>query len=330
MPIVTTITPDIRVGAPQTSGALTVFPLLRGSEPSLEYRSFAQAIAEGFIVREVQQGAAVRDLTVVNPLGVPVLLYDGEEVLGAQQNRTLDQTILVPAIAEMNVPVSCVEAGRWDGGHHGDHFAPAPQTAYPALRAMKQHQRTRAVTAGDEARADQNAVWSEVAAKAERRGAASATGAMHDVYEHDRTTIEAIAAAIERQPGQVGAVAIIGGRVAVMDYVSRSDVWAALHGPLVQGYALDALDGRTGGVTTFPDETVDRAWTARWIGGILQTSGFVGGTTAGLGQSVSLNACDVAAAGLVHDDELIQLSAFPALPADSPGASRIRRPSRRG
>lgn len=31
----------------------------------------------------------------------------------------------------LTVPVSCVEAGRWDGSRHGEVFTPAPQTANP-------------------------------------------------------------------------------------------------------------------------------------------------------------------------------------------------------
>ena len=55
----------------------------------------------------------VPELRVVNPLDANVLLYDGEELLGAKQNRILNVTVLVPAASEKTVPVSCVEEGRW-------------------------------------------------------------------------------------------------------------------------------------------------------------------------------------------------------------------------
>ena len=35
----------------------------------------------------------MNDLVVVNPTAVAVLLYEGEEVLGAQQNRTFDVSV---------------------------------------------------------------------------------------------------------------------------------------------------------------------------------------------------------------------------------------------
>src|SRR6185503_1662091 len=97
--------PDIlRLGTPQHAGALTVFPLF-GGEPTTEYLSFAQAQAAGATISELPQGASVNDLIVVNPTPLPVLLFEGEEVLGAQQNRTFDVSVLVPASSTLRVPV---------------------------------------------------------------------------------------------------------------------------------------------------------------------------------------------------------------------------------
>lgn len=50
--------------------------------------SFAQGCAAGASVKELEGGASVNDLLVLNPTDDAVLLYEGEEVLGAQQNRT--------------------------------------------------------------------------------------------------------------------------------------------------------------------------------------------------------------------------------------------------
>lgn len=194
---------------------------------------------------------------------------------------------------------------------------------------MKARQGMQAAAAGFQQRADQHAVWAEIGAKSERRGAAGHTGAMHDVFEHDRPALDAIAGGITRQDGQVGAVAVVGGRVAVLDYVSRSDVWAALHGPLVQGYALDALDAGGGRVATFPGDVVDRGWVQGWADGILGARDVIVRPGVGLGHAIAIDACGTAATGCVHDGELIQFSAFPGYDGPVADAARIRRPSRR-
>ena len=107
---------------------------------------------------------------------------------------------------------------------------------------MKNTQARASVAAGLEARAVQGEVWREVADTAGRHGVNSRTGAMHDVFERRREQLDAVARAVEMHCSQVGMLAAIGGRFVVLDHVSEVEAFAALHGPLVQGYALDALE----------------------------------------------------------------------------------------
>ncbi len=172
--------------APDVHGLLAVFPLF-GPAPRLEYVSFSQGRASGVSIKELEGGAAVNDLLVINPSGTAVLLYEGEEVLGAQQNRTFDVSVLVGAGTRLHVPVSCVEAGRWDGRRHDESFDVAPQAAYPSLRRMKNTASRAHVAAGMAPRADQGAVWNEVARKSARMAVASPTGAMRDIYDDRRS-----------------------------------------------------------------------------------------------------------------------------------------------
>lgn len=104
---------NLQIGEPDVHGPLAVFPIF-GPEPRLPYVSFGDGRAAGAGVKELESGAAVNDLLILNPTDGAILLYEGEEVLGAQQNRTFDTSVLVAAGSQLRVPVSCVEAGRWD------------------------------------------------------------------------------------------------------------------------------------------------------------------------------------------------------------------------
>src|SRR3954447_21397409 len=139
------------VGEPDVAGPLAVFPLF-GPSARFEYQSFAQGSAHGVSIKEIPGGGSVNDLIVTNPTGLPVLLFEGEEVLGAQQNRTFDVSVLIPEHSTLQVPVSCVEAGRWDGARHSEEFAPAPQAAYPSLRRLKNEAVYASVVSGQQAR----------------------------------------------------------------------------------------------------------------------------------------------------------------------------------
>ena len=196
----------LRVGDPDVAGNLAVFPLF-GPAPTLEYLSFAQGRAVGVSVGELDGGASVNDLFVHNPGEVPVLLFEGEEVLGAQQNRTFDVPVLVDAGKKARVPVSCMERGRWDGSRHRERFVPSPQTAGPKLRRMKAHYARKLAAVGGEARADQGAVWKSIDDTSRRLGAHSPTDAMHDVFESRRGELAEAVERIHVHDGQTGAIA---------------------------------------------------------------------------------------------------------------------------
>jgi hypothetical protein len=40
-------------------------------------------------------------------------VVDGEELVGAQQNRIVNATFLIAGLTEVTIPVGCVEQGRW-------------------------------------------------------------------------------------------------------------------------------------------------------------------------------------------------------------------------
>jgi hypothetical protein len=70
---------------------------------------------------------------VVNRGPEPVLIIDGEELVGAKQNRVVNLTILVAAQSALTIPVSCVEAGRWT----------ARSRAFPFGRCHRRRRRSR-------------------------------------------------------------------------------------------------------------------------------------------------------------------------------------------
>src|SRR5262245_50472419 len=77
------------------------------------YETLDEALAsETGQVREVSEGGSVPTLAVNNTGDLPVLLVIGAVLVGAEQNRVLNTSLLVPA-SQMEIPVSCVEAGRW-------------------------------------------------------------------------------------------------------------------------------------------------------------------------------------------------------------------------
>lgn len=314
-----TVTQDLILDEPQVAGPLAVYPVI-GSPGALAYRSFAQARVLGAFVKELDEGASVGDLLVGNPTDVPVLLLEGEEVLGAQQNRSFDLSVLADAGEQIRVPVSCVERGRWDDARSEEHFEPAPQAVDPALRRVKRARVNENVARGVDARADQGEVWSEVDARMFRLHAVSDSDALHDVYESRRSDLHALAGIVAPVAGQLGAIACVSGRPVAFDLVSRAEVFADLLPRLAQGYALEAMDRPVVG----PDARTVERFLAAALGAPRRVV-----PTPGMADGFATTTADVSGGGLMHDGQLIALSAFPgAAPTGGPILRpRHRRPS---
>jgi hypothetical protein len=301
----------IQLGEPVEHRGVVIAPLFPREQPRADYLTLEKALPLGFRVSEVDAAGSVPELAVVNPLDSNVLLYDGEELLGAKQNRILNVTVLVAAQSETRIPVSCVEQGRWHA--RSASFGAACHAAYPELRRRKAE---RLLAAPLERGAAQSEVSDALSEKAGRFGVHSPTGAQADVFdarEHDLGTLRH---AFPLQPGQSGALLALGERWC-LDYVSRPAAFARLYPKLLEGYLLDALEALDGKPSVDPEgflTAIAEAPRSR-------------GASAGLGEDVRLRGESLVGSGLELHGELLQLCAFSS---DESGAKTlIERPSRR-
>lgn len=95
-------------------------------QPALEYVLAAKAMADKtLVVEEVSREGSVPTLLVTNHLEKPVLILEGDLLIGGKQNRLSNSSVLIPKKTKMPLPVSCVEHGRWH------HKSPRPESTRP-------------------------------------------------------------------------------------------------------------------------------------------------------------------------------------------------------
>jgi len=314
----------VSIGEASSFRNLTVFPLLRQEETPAAYLTLDEALALGGIrVTEVSESASVSGLEVVNTLDRAVLLLDGEEIVGAKQNRVFNLTILVPAATELLVPVSCVEAGRWS--HVSDTFMPAPRAQYSAGRSERVAQVSESLLDSGIRSSDQSRVWEHIEAKRRRMGVESETGAMADIYERYSGSVEEYVLAVTPVDGQAGAVFALNGEVAGMDLFDAGSTLRSLLPKLVRSYALDAIEAA--GRTTTPGP--DAASTFLASVGTAEARSF---PAVGLGEDVRVQGDGVSGAALMADGHVVHLCAFRQSVPGAPAArAAMRRASdRRG
>lgn len=309
-------------GEPQAHGGLTLVPLYPSSNSSDRcYRTLAEAIRSGEVTVSEAPNATVPTLRVTNTGSFPVLIVEGEELVGGLQNRVVNTTILIPANSIVALPVSCIEHGRWNPmPPSGGPPRPRPtspsdtprsasplsfetgETAYPRLRRQKMVDVTQSYRRRGQPLADQAAVWDEVADRHRRVGATTRTGAMRDAYTSREANLTLAQKQLPyRADGAVGVVAFVGGTAIAIDIFDHPSTLGAYWRRLVRSYALEAVGARP---------TAPLLDTARHLLEYARAAHHDIFPSPGLGQDVRLHGEQVVGAALLWDNAVIHTALF--------------------
>lgn len=233
----------LTTGESQRFENLEITPLLAQASAAADYLTLDEAQNLGLaVVTEVSESGSVPTLLLENNSEKAVFLLDGEELVGAKQNRILNLSILVPARTKLHIPVSCVEQGRWS--HRTREFAAAERAHFSRGRARKAARVSENMWAGGAPNSDQGEVWEDISFKMDRMAVSSNTGAIADAYDYFSTSVDEFVAAFHTSDTQVGACFAINGRIRGMELFDVSETCGKLMPKLIRSYALDAIEER--------------------------------------------------------------------------------------
>ncbi len=196
MPAIASFVSRLTVGDPQSAGGLAVYPLFLAKGATMDYLLLDDALkGDAAHVTEVSEEGHVPELAFENASSWRVLLVDGDELVGARQNRIVNISILVGAGRKVVIPVSCVEQGRWS--YRSRNFAAADRSLFASLKARKMADVSRSMR--DEGRrvADQGEVWAGIQDRMRAHAVHSETGAMADLYDSRQADLDGYARAFD-------------------------------------------------------------------------------------------------------------------------------------
>ena len=168
-----TITPldSAPIGPPITRSGISIYPVYL---PGNVLPPIGTGRESGLTIDELPD-AQVPHLVVHNPTDRPILIVEGEQFVGGRQNRTANASVLVPAGETREIPVSCLEVGRW-GQHRA--FEHAPTFTPRRVRRTKQREVVRSMAAAGVRSGDQQQVWQAIQVEMSSLAAPSSTGAV--------------------------------------------------------------------------------------------------------------------------------------------------------
>lgn len=225
------------VGYPVTRLGVSFFPVY------LAANKLPEISTEGLIIDEMDE-ERVEELQVHNPTKKPILLVEGEQLVGGKQNRVVNATVIVAPSSRIKVPVSCTERGRWGERRvYERNSSFTPHSVRSRLResvnASMEHKGSR--------QSDQGAVWREVDGVLNSLEIESGTENAADAekaYRRDRSLFETVEELVRLGPlpGQRGITVTHGKRVKAVELFGSPNLLAHHWGMLIRSHLLEVPD----------------------------------------------------------------------------------------
>ena len=290
---------ELYVGEPLVYRKVRLHPLQLKNGSKVHYQVLGDKSVDGLVsLEETTAAGTVSRLRVRNGSDQCVFILDGTTLTGSKQNRVVNLSVLLAPQSVTDIPVSCVERGRW--WYTTQTFNPSTPCDI-GLRSQMCVGTTASLKRSKEVHVDQGQVWSHVDKVLGAAGAFSATGAYHAAFANWDETLSEYHAHLPLPEGASGVAVEIDGGLEVVDLFDRADTLAKLWPRLVRSYSVAAINPFTGrGSNTCVRKFLDDA-----LSGHPDTF-----QTVGIGTSARLETSTAAGAALLFNDGVVHLSLF--------------------
>lgn len=219
---------DIELLTPQFHENITVIPL-KTPRNYVDVLTLKKGLELGLVEVKECETSQVNTIMVKNDSITPLILIDGEEIVGGDQNRIVNSTILIDAESEMKIPVSCTEKGRWA---YKSEFKQSNYIANYNTRRVKEY-------ASRKSKQVQSAIWSSIDNLESDREFKSPTGAMAESYENLKSDHAELIKNFHVHPEQTGILIMADGEIKGLEVFLNSEIYKEFHEKILKSYLID-------------------------------------------------------------------------------------------
>ena len=293
---------NIQTFNPQSYENMTVIGLNIPENKKVDLMSLEIGLDLGLVeISEIDEGGTVGKVKVINNAVTPLLILDGEEIIGSKQNRVVNATIIIDAKSEKIIPVSCTEAGRW--AYNTDKFQYSQHMAASRVRRNKLGSVSKSLRNIGSFKSNQSRVWADIADIEDDLHIESKTSALNDSYRQRELDIGEYKNAFSLQENQNGLLVYINGQVVGLEMVYNTSRYKEYHDKLVESYIIDAISKS--------DEKYDQSKEseADFLDDIRKAS-CESFDSVGLGVDYRIENEDITGSAMVFEDTVINASIF--------------------
>lgn len=224
---------------------LSVVQFASSEQNTIEYISGITAIAKKLIsVSEISTMGSVNNIKLTNQSNFYIFFMDGDILIGAKQNRVLNTSVFVKPHSTINIPVSCVEQGRWSSS--SSEFTQS-KFIYPDIMRLKKIESvTLNLRRGHGHFANQNKVWDEVSFLASRFDSFSNTQNLEEILEKNQEKFDSY---IDKIPlnKEANGIAIFSDNYPIsIDIFNRVDIYQEYFSKKLINAAIESSNLKNG------------------------------------------------------------------------------------
>ncbi len=193
-----------------------------------------ESLAEGSTrVFEVCDGGAVNLVEVDHRGDLPLLVLDGEQIHGANQDRIFNASFVIAPHTRVALPVSCIERGRWQ--RRSKRFSAGRSTIYEGARSRKLRRICASLAEGGGYEASQQDVWRDVRTYIDSSRVSSPTEAYEEAAASKRGATQRLLKHLRPVAGQVGLALVRRDRLRLLDVFGSPSLYARAADKVIRG-----------------------------------------------------------------------------------------------
>lgn len=292
---------NVKISEPLFLRNLVIYPLKNGEENGDSIKVLDEVLKEGLAEISEAPSQDVGRIRLDNPSQYRVFLLDGEEIEGALQNRITNTACLIDCRSSIEIPVSCVEQGRWSGNRL---FRSSESCAYPSLRKVLAKTTSSSLRRSKRFSSDQTTIWKEVEKKLTTLKVKSYTSSMHDIYATLSSEIERYTEGADALKGFSGIIGAVGSELIGFDLFGTPTLFNKLSKKLLQSYAIEVLDK----TQIRGEHSLKEA--NRFLSRLKRVKETPRFPSIGLGEEIRFEGKAFIGRGLIFDNSLLHLAAF--------------------
>ena len=227
----------IHLSKPLTYRGLTLVGISSPQNDGQRYISLSEGIKSGHIqINEVNEFGNVPQLAIKNKSENACFIMDGEELIGAKQNRITNSSFLIAPHSSTIIPVSCVEQNRWN--YNTRNFSASDNIIFNKGRKEKFQDihRNRGY------QTDQSKVWSNINDKMSNLNASNETSSMHRVYENKKEQLDDYVSKFQAQQNDIGIIYAIGNKIEGVDIFHGSYLFQQYLPKIIKSCVLEIIE----------------------------------------------------------------------------------------